>query len=306
MNVLVAGELNVDLVLQNYLSFPALGQETLCEDVILTLGSSSAICAAGMAKLGNSVSFTGKIGEDAWGDTCVQYLEKLHVDHSRVIRDGSVKTGITVSISGTRDRAMVTYLGAMETIHLEDITGPGFEGFQHFHVASLFLQRALRPDLKRLLAAAHAHGLTTSADPGFDPEQKWGRDIVDLLTEVDVFLPNEVELAGLSGTRDAEQGLRALDNGRTLTVAKLGREGCAVLENGSLVRMPAFLVEPVDTTGAGDSFNAGFLHSWWRKASLRESLRFAAACGAISTLASGGTTAQATEAQAREFLASRA
>jgi sugar/nucleoside kinase (ribokinase family) len=93
-----------------------------------------------------------------------------------------------------------------------------------------------------------------------------------------------------------------LENGRTLTVVKLGRDGCAALEDGSFVRVPAFPVQPVDTTGAGDSFNAGFLHAWLRKTPLRQALRFAAACGALSTRASGGTTAQATESEANALL----
>jgi sugar/nucleoside kinase (ribokinase family) len=302
MRILVAGELNLDLVLQNYLSFPTLGQETLVEDVTLTLGSSSAICAAGLAKLGNEVSFTGKLGCDSWGDECLRHLARLRVDSSRVMPDAAVKTGITVSISGPRDRAMVTYLGAMAAMRAEEILSRGFDGFNHFHAASVFLQRALRPDLKELLAAAHERGLTTSIDPGFDPEEKWGRDIIDLLVNVDVFLPNEVEMQGLTGTRDVEQALRSLQNGHTLTVAKLGRDGCATFENGRVVRVAAFPVQPVDTTGAGDSFNAGFLHSWLRKAPLRDALGFAAACGAISTQGVGGTAAQATEEQAKAFL----
>ena len=338
MKFLVAGELNLDLILRNYLSFPALGQETLVEDVTLTLGSSSAICAAGLAKLGNAVVFAGKVGMDSWGELCLESLARLGVDESRVTRDAAVKTGITVSITSPRDRAMVTYLGAMATMRAEEIAAGGVEGFDHLHVASVFLQRALRPGLKMLLALAHARGLTTSLDPGFDPEEKWGRDVIDLLAEVDVFLPNEVELRGLTGLRDPEQGLRALENGRTLTVAKLGGDGCAALENGALVRVPAFPVEPVDTTGAGDSFNAGFLHAWLGEpgsptstrgagvtsgrtgerasgrsvfglpggsARLRDALRFAAACGALSTLAAGGTGSQASEEQALAFLKSR-
>jgi len=298
MRFLVAGELNLDLILQNYLSFPALGQETLVEDITLTLGSSGAICAAGLAKLGNEVSFTGKLGCDSWGDACMEFLAKLGIEYSRVIRDAGVKTGITVSITSPRDRAMVTYLGAMEAMRADEIAAPGWDGLHHLHVSSIFLQRALRPDLKQLLAQAHAHGLTTSIDPGFDPHEKWGRDVIDTLAEVDVFLPNEVELSGIAGSSDPEQGLRALDNGRTLTVAKLGRNGCAVLDCGELVSVAAIPVETVDTTGAGDSFNAGFLHAWLRKVPLRDALRFAAACGAISTLGPGGTTAQATEEQA--------
>jgi sugar/nucleoside kinase (ribokinase family) len=301
MNFLVAGELNLDLILQNYLSFPALGQETLVEDVTLTLGSSGAICAAGLAKLGNTVGFTGKLGCDSWGDSCLEFLSKLGVGHSRVLRDPSVKTGITVSISSPKDRAMVTYLGAMAANRAEDIAAAGFAGLDHLHVSSIFLQRALRPNLKSLLAQAHAHGLTTSIDPGFDPEEKWGRDVIDTLAEVDVFLPNEVELEGITDQSDPEHALRALENGRTLTVAKLGGRGCGALHDGAMLRVKAFQVQPVDTTGAGDSFNAGFLHAWRRRAPLRDALQFAAACGAISTLGSGGTTTQATEQQALEF-----
>jgi sugar/nucleoside kinase (ribokinase family) len=303
MRFLVAGELNLDLVLQNYLSFPALGQETLVEDMTLTLGSSGAICAAGMAKLGNHVSFTGKLGCDSWGDACLEFLAKLGVESSRVLRDAAVKTGITVSITSPRDRAMVTYLGAMEFMSAAEVSAPGWEGLDHLHISSVFLQRALRPDLKQLLAEAHAHGLTTSIDPGFDPQEKWGRDIIDVLAEVDVFLPNEIELRGLTGFERPEDGLRELENGRTLTVAKLGRDGCATLQDGKLVGVAALPVKVVDTTGAGDSFNAGFLHAWLRKSPLLEALRFGAACGAISTQGTGGTTTQATEAQAHAFLA---
>jgi sugar/nucleoside kinase (ribokinase family) len=302
---LVAGELNLDLILRNYLSFPALGQETLVEDVTLTLGSSSAICAAGLAKLGNFVAFTGKLGVDSWGDLCVESLTRLGVDASRVMRDAGVKTGLTVSITSPRDRAMVTYLGAMATMRAAEINAGGLDGFDHLHVSSVFLQRALRPELPQLLALAHARGLTTSLDPGFDPEEQWGRDVIEMLAEVDVFLPNEVELRGLTGLSDPEQGLRALENGRTLMVAKLGGDGCAALKGGKLVRVAAYPVQTVDTTGAGDSFNAGFLHAWRRKATFEDALRFGAACGAISTQGTGGTTTQATEEQANEFLQRR-
>jgi len=216
-----------------------------------------------------------------------------------------VKTGLTVSITSPRDRAMLTYLGAMATMRAAEISAGGLDGFDHLHVSSVFLQRALRPDLPGLLALAHERGLTTSIDPGFDPEEKWGRDVIDMLAEADLFLPNEVELKGLTGLSDPEQGLRALENGRTLTVAKLGGDGCAALKDGKLVRVAAFPVQPVDTTGAGDSFNAGFLHAWQRKAPFEDALRFAAACGAISTQGAGGTTTQATEEQANEFLQRR-
>lgn len=303
MRILVLGELNVDLVLTNYHSFPTPGREVLVDDATLTLGGSSAICAAGLVKLGNRVSYLGKAGQDAWGDLCVDTLNSLRMDTSLVIRDASVKTGITVSITSPRDRALVTYLGCISALTINDVRGDVFNGFDHLHVSSYFLQQGLRPSVKGLLAKAHEAGLSTSLDPGFDPDEQWGRDLVNALSEVDVFLPNEVELEGITGKPDFEEGLRSLVNGRTLTVAKLGARGCAVIDGSGTYKLtPGISVEAVDTTGAGDSFNAGFLHAWLRKSPLLEAMRFGCACGAMSTLGQGGTSTQPTESEATQFL----
>ncbi len=306
MNILIAGELNLDLILQNYHSFPAPGREVLVDDVTLTLGSASAICACGLAKLGNAVTFAGKVGSDPWGDLSRSKLASFGVDISRVLVDPALKTGITVSITSPTDRALVTYPGASTSLRAGDFQRDSFRGFRHLHISSFFIQQGLRPGVKQLLELATECGLTTSLDPGYDPDEKWGRDLLDVLREVDVFLPNEVELEGVTGLRDREEALRSVANARTLTVAKLGADGCMALQSGNIVSIPAFPVAPVDTTGAGDSFNAGFLHAWLRGAALPEAMRFAAACGALSTLAAGGTGAQPTAEQARDFLAERA
>ena len=303
MKILIAGELNVDLVLQNYSSFPALGREVLIEDVSLTLGSSSAICASALAKLGDQVTFIGKLGCDSWGDLCIGSLTSTGVDCSQIIRDPLLKTGITVSVTAHHDRALMTYLGSIEKLRAEEVSDPCLKVCDHLHVSSFFLQRGLRPELRTLLARARANGLTTSLDPGFDPTETWGADLIETLTEVDVFLPNEIELEAITGRENRADALRALDNGRTLVVAKLGREGCMSIQNRKIITLPAFPVVPIDTTGAGDSFNAGFLHAWLRREGLEEAMRFGAACGALSTLGTGGVASQATEAQARQFIA---
>jgi sugar/nucleoside kinase (ribokinase family) len=307
MNVLIVGELNVDLVMHNYDTFPALGREVLVENATLTLGSASAICAAGFARLGDRVTYLSKAGEDDWGDLCVDTLNDLGVDTSLVIRDAAVQTGITVSITSAKDRALVTHLGSIAAFQSSDIPANALAGFNHLHVSSFFLQQGLRPDVKALLGRAHALGLTTSLDPGFDPEEKWGPDLIDTLNEVDVFLPNEVELAGMTRLEDPEQSVRALINGRTLIMAKLGSRGCfTIAPDHQVLSVPAFQVNAVDTTGAGDSFNAGFLHAWLRKMPLLDAMRFGCACGALSTTGHGGTGSQATEAQANEFLQTHA
>jgi sugar/nucleoside kinase (ribokinase family) len=301
VKILIAGEINVDLVLQNYQSFPELGKEVLVDDMSLTLGSASAICAAGLAKLGSEVVFAGKVGCDAWGDLALERLRELGIDLRYVIRDAGIKTGITVSVTSAQDRALITYLGSIAALRATDIPDEWFEGCRHLHVSSFYLQQGLRSGLKSLLARAHRAGLTTSIDPGFDPSGRWERDILDTLEEADLFFPNEVELEAIGGNADVATALRNLDNGRTRTIAKLGSRGCMLLVNRVPLLIPAMPVTPVDTTGAGDSFNAGFLHAWLKGHDVLEAARFAVACGALSTLGLGGTGSQPTEAEALAF-----
>jgi sugar/nucleoside kinase (ribokinase family) len=306
MKILVAGELNPDLILRDYQMFPELGKEVLVDDLQLTLGSSSAICAVGLARLGDSVAFAANVGVDVYGDYCISVLKAAGIDVSLVRRRADLKTGITVSITSSRDRALVTYSGAISSLTAGDIPQPAFSGRNHFHVSSYFLQDCLRPELRGLFARARAAGLTTSLDTGYDPTEKWADGVIETLTEVDVFFPNESEIQGLTGCSDPEAGLRKLDNGHTLLVGKLGPQGCIALHHGQLFRVPAFPIKVVDTTGAGDSFNAGFLHAWLRRRPLEDCLRFAAACGALSTRGPGGTATQASEQEAEAFIRSRA
>lgn len=290
--ILVAGEINADLICQGYSEFPKPGREILVDQFSMTLGSASAICAAGLARLGSPTSFVGKVGADLWGDYCVAFLERLGVEVSRVVKDPKLQTGITISVSSEADRALITYLGAIRALREEDIPDAMLAEFRHLHVSSYFLQEGLRPGLTRLFARAHALGLTTSLDTGFDPAEAWGSGIQDVLAETDVFLPNEVELAAIGGSDDVRKALQALENGRTLTVAKLGSRGAAALAGGEMVECPPITVQPVDPTGAGDSFNAGFLHAWTRGAGLETCLRAGVFAGGKSTEGMGGTAGQ--------------
>ncbi len=305
MKILVIGEINPDLIFHGFHAFPELGKEVLFDDTHLTLGSASLICAVGLARLGNRLTFFGMVGEDPWGDFCLERMTQEGIDASRVIRSSEVKTGITVSLTGPSDRALVTHLGAIEALTEAHVPEDVFDGQAHLHMATYFMQKGLRPGVRSLMKKAKAKGLTTSLDPGYDPSERWEKDLIETLKYVDVFLPNEVELEGIAGSKGLEEGLRRLDNGHTLVVAKLGRNGCAALVDGRLVQAPAFAVEPVDTTGAGDSFNAGFLHAWLRKEPIEEAMRLGAACGALSTRALGGTTAQPSLDEALEFMRSR-
>lgn len=302
--VLVAGEINVDLVLKDYSAFPAPGKEVLVEDFVMVLGSASAICAMGLARLGSPVAFLGKAGADPWGGFCLDALRSRGIDVSRVVEDPGIKTGVTVAITSPTDRALVSYPGSIAALSGEDVSDTALAAFDHLHVSSYFLQARLRPSLRDVFARAHRLGLTTSLDPGFDPSERWGDDLRETLVEVDVFFPNEVELRGLTGSDDPVDAMRRLDNGRTRTIAKLGSRGAMALDGGASLHVPAFLVEPVDTTGAGDSFDAGFLHAWLQGLSLGDCLRLGAACGALSTRGLGGTERQADLGEARALIGS--
>jgi len=301
--ILIAGELNVDLVFRNCQAFPAPGREVLAEDAVIVPGSSSMICAMGLARLGNKVAFTGKLGTDDWGDACVSALRDAGIDVAAVRRDASLRTGITASFSTSTDRALVTFPGAIAAPRADDIGEELLAAADHLHVSSYYLQRALQPQLRTLFARAGALGLSTSLDPGFDPEQRWGNEWPSLLAAVDVFLPNDVELAGISGRASIPDALRALANDRTRIVVKRGRHGCATLDDaGKLIEAPALAVEAVDSTGAGDSFDAGFLHAWLGGLPLLDALRWGNACGALSTRGVGGTARQADTAEVQVLL----
>lgn len=301
--VLVVGEINVDLVLKGLHAEPAPGQEVLADDFLMTPGSSSMICAMGLARLGDAVAFHGKLGDDAWGRYCLDALRGAGIDVASLRPDPALRTGVTVSLSTPRDRALVTFPGAIAALRADEVGDELLRGASHLHVSSFYLQKALRPGLRALFARARAAGLTTSLDPGFDPDRAWGDDLRGVLAEVDLFLPNEEELRALTRCDDVRDALAALDNGRTRIVVKRGRQGCAVLEAGALLDVPAFAVEAVDSTGAGDSFDAGFLHAWLGGLPLRDCMRWGSACGSLSTRGIGGTTRQATADEAAALLA---
>lgn len=293
--ILVVGETNVDVVV--HAALPVAGREVLADDCVLTLGSASAICAMGLARLGDPVVVVSRVGADLWGDYCICVLDRAGIDTSHVARDPALKTGVTVSISGSGDRALVTYVGAIDTVSEADVPDALLAASAHLHVSSYFLQSRLRPGCARLFARAKAFGLSTSLDPGCDPHHEWSRGLRDALHTIDVFLPNEIEVLGVTGCADTAAALQALQDTGGRTIVKLGASGSMTLDGGRLLHVPGFQQTPVDTTGAGDSFNAGFLHAYLRGRPVRECLACGNACGALSTLALGGINAQPTADQ---------
>src|SRR3569832_743386 len=184
--ILVIGELNVDIVATGLRSVPELGAEILAEKCELTLGSASAIFAAGMARLGHRVTFFSHVGQDYFGDFCLRALQQSGVSTRHVTRKAEERTGVTIALSGKRDRALVTYAGAVATIKADSIDEALMSEHDHVHLTSYYLQSALRPSFAHLFQQAKAAGLTTSFDPNSDPRDKWDRKIDAVLNYTDV------------------------------------------------------------------------------------------------------------------------
>jgi sugar/nucleoside kinase (ribokinase family) len=301
-DVLVLGEINVDLILGADEITPIFGQELLVDDATLTLGSSSVIFACGAARLGLRVGFVGVAGDDEFGHYMLQEMAACGVDVSPVVIDPALKTGITVSLSTPADRAMLTFLGSTAALTSERVDRGLFERARHVHVSSYFLQTGLREGLPELLGQARTQGLTVSLDTGWDPAEGWNGGLQKTLAHANVFLPNEVEARAISGKESVARALAALA-ARVPTVAiKLGAEGAVAQRGEKVVRAATPPVQVVDTTGAGDSFNAGFVSGYLAGWSLERTLWLACACGSLAAREPGGTNGQPTLSQALEVI----
>ncbi len=298
-SVLAAGDLNADLILTGLSGPPRPGREVLVRGCLLTLGGSAAIFACGLARLGRPVRFLGKVGDDEPGRLVLGLMKRRGVDVSGVRTDPRVGTGIAAAISGSEDRALVSFLGTVATATLRDLDLSRLDRHRHLHLTSPFLQSALRPHFPALLRRAKKAGLSTSIDPGWDPSESW--KVEDILPWLDALLVNELEAEALTGLKPVAAAA-ALARRVPLAVVKLGPGGAMAASQGRAWRAPSFPVKPLDTTGAGDTFAAGFIDAWLRGRPVEEALAFGCACGALSTLKAGGYEGQPTRPQARRLL----
>jgi sugar/nucleoside kinase (ribokinase family) len=299
--VLVVGEVNVDVVLSGMASPPVLGSEVLAQEMRMVLGSASAIFASGIARLGHPVGFVSKTGDDDFGRFCRDELRNAGISTDRLLM--SLRpTGATIVLSARGDRALVTHLGAIADLGYDDLPANLFDGFRHLHLTSYFLQERLRPDFPRLICKAKAAGLTVSFDPNSDPSQGWSPEIWNVIRSVDIVFINEQEAQALTGTSKTPEAISILTERTACTVVKQGREGATAVRGAEKIHLEAFSVNAVDTTGAGDSFAAGFVHGMLTKRSLRDCLLLANATGALSATGVGGTAAQPDREILADFL----
>lgn len=291
-DVLVVGELNVDLILNSIDSFPEMGKEKLAKEMTLTLGSSSAIFASNLSALGAKVAFLGKIGNDAFGNLVKDSLSAKKVNTDYLITSDKWNTGATIVLNYSEDRAMVTYPGAMEHLTINDISEEAISSAKHLHFSSYFLQPGIQKDIVALFKMAKEKGLTTSLDIQWDPNEKWDFNYKEVLPFVDIFLPNEQETLLLTGESELDNAINRLAPYSKNIVVKLGSKGSIVSANSKSTFKKSFLNDNVvDAIGAGDSFNAGFIFKFINGYNIDECQTFGNLTGAINTTAAGGTAA---------------
>jgi sugar/nucleoside kinase (ribokinase family) len=288
LDLLVVGDANPDVLIAGAPAVPPYGQaETLVTSGVLALGGSAAIVAHGAARLGVSTALAAAVGRDAAGDFVLDALTSAGVDVSAVARHPELPTALTVCLGGPDgDRAILTAAGCLATFDPQDLPRA-----RHIHAASFFLQPSLAAHLPELFRAA---GATTSLDTNHDPAGRW-RLTPGLLEACDYVLPNEAEALALTGIGTVAEAMTAFaEAGVATPVVKLGREGATALRAGKTygARLPP--LSPLDTVGAGDSFDAGFLAALLNGEDLERALAIGCACGALSTQAIGGTAGQPT------------
>jgi sugar/nucleoside kinase (ribokinase family) len=299
----VLGDCNADLLVCGDDVVPAFGQqERLVDEAKLTIGGSGGICASGAARLGLRVAMIGVLGDDVFGRFMRDALTERGVDVSAVRTDRQVPTGLTVHLVRGDDRAMLTNPGTIERLRPEIVDADLLASSRHVHVSSYFLQSGLWDGLSGLLGRARKAGATVSVDPNWDPSGTWDRGFSGIFGFLDFLLPNSAEATELARTTagsssdlaSPEAAARVLTAAGATVAVKLGAEGAlAAAPDGSLVRVPALRgVRPKDSVGAGDSFDAGFLAANLWGWDTRQALALGAACGALSTRASGGADAQ--------------
>jgi sugar/nucleoside kinase (ribokinase family) len=299
LDVLTVSDMCVDLVLTGNVR-PVFQQvEQIVGGYALELGGSANIFASQLAKLGSRVGVIGYVGQDLFGEFVLCELQKAGVDTTRIKKHPSVKTGIGVALTEKDDRAILTYPGSIDATQAGDLEETFIRSCRHWHITSYFLLQSLRFFWPEWIQKCRKEGLTISLDTNWDPENEW-EGVIDLLPDLDLFLPNEAEAISLTGETDVWKAANVLAERGPLTVVKRGANGAIAIKGSATWNLNAddpssSLRSLVDTIGAGDNFDAGFIHAWLSGQDVDSSLRLAHRCASSSLNFPGGILGQLKE-----------
>jgi sugar/nucleoside kinase (ribokinase family) len=300
-DITLAGEINLDILLYGLPEDIPLERELLASDCCVTLGSSSAITAHNLSVLGTKVGFITRVGRDDFGAMALRRLNAAGVDLSRITESPALNTGLTMVLPHPESRHILTYPGSMAEMTLEHLDMEYLTSARHFHLSSYFLHRGLIPQIPELFRRIKTAGLTISCDTNDDPDDTWGATFPEALQYIDVLMPNEREACKIARTGNFEDAVRQLAATVPLAVVKMGSKGAMAVRGTERIHCAPIAVEVVDPLGAGDTFNAGFLHRYVHGADLRACLDSGNQAAAFSTTRAGGTEAFRNPALWAEF-----
>ncbi|MFQ5857668.1 MAG: carbohydrate kinase family protein [Anaerolineae bacterium] len=291
--IVCLGIMVADLVGRPVQVLPDPGRLVLVDEMSLHTGGCAVNAATALAKLGMPVEVIGKVGSDPIGDFLVRELDCREIRTRGVSRDPEVGTSATmVMVDPDGERRFVHYIGANARLTLDDVDFTMIEGASILHVAGALVLPGIDGEpTARLLRRAQSAGVITFLDTVWDDTGRWMELLGPCLPHVDYFVPSLAEAQALTDLNEPEEVARALlDEGVGTVALKMDVDGClATTEAGELLRMPAFAVEAVDATGAGDAFAAGFIAGVWQGWPLDRTARLANAVGALCVTGVGAT-----------------
>jgi ribokinase len=287
--VVTLGDINVDII-ASIPRYPAPGGDGLAEWVEVHSGGSAANTAIVLSNFGVDVGIIGRVGRDAFAEQALAHLAEAGVDLSCIQRDDEFSTGMMfIPVTPDGERTMFGCRGANPRLESALLDEGYIAQADVFHLSGYaLLAEPQRGAARQAIEMAHRAGVAISLDVGLEAAAKDTEEVKALLPLVDLLFPNQAEAEHLTGSSDVREAVRALLECGIETVAlKLGEQGCTVGSEGEIFSIPTFAVEVQDTTGAGDSFDAGFILGRLWGLGARESAILANGLGALAASAVG-------------------
>lgn len=286
----VWGDVNIDLVIPGVGDFPKPGQEEEVDTMETFVGGGAALFTLGLGKLGLHPVFQGRVGDDCYGELITREFLKKNVDCRLLARSSTEKTGISISFTNEKDRSFLTYRGTNAGISIKEVLVDRVKEARHIHVTGYEGRVSHREYLKLLKRVKAETDATVSFDLGWDASGEWYKGIDQLFPYIDVLFMNETEAVHYSRKQTAREAAESFARSGGMAVIKLGNKGSLAVVSGRYYEAAPFRVHTVDTTGAGDSFNAGFIYGFLKGLDPQECLEYGNGCGALNVTALGGNT----------------
>jgi len=270
--------------------------ETMADAYEVELGGSGPIFASQFARLGGRVGILTVVGNDPLGEFVLERMKQVGIDTSLVRTSERFRTPLGLNISVKGDRSMLTVPGTLQEITPALVEGFDLSQVRHWHIAGYFLLPALYAFWPRFLRKLKEEGITVSLDTNWSPEGNW-EEVSEILPLVDLFLPNDQEALAITKTGDYRDAGRQLSETIPMVVIKRGKEGASVFSGGKEFSTTVTdhwkgPVKLVDTTGAGDSFDGGYLYEWLRGSAVEKCLKTGILCGTSCVQGTGGLQSQ--------------